>query len=86
MAYQLQPDQSNMLRAGSYMFHKEDVEIIYNLYTIFKWTLCLIKESKFENASIRQITVAVQHSRMEHIFKGQHTAMIQTQLFSQSLM
>ena len=65
MAYQLRPDQSNMLRAGSYMFHMEDVEIIYNLYTIDKWTLWEIKESKFENASIRQIAVAVEHGRMD---------------------
>ena len=54
-----------MLRAGSYKFHKEDVELIYNLYSIDNWTLWLIKESKFEKASIRQIAVAVQHGRMD---------------------
>ena len=68
----------------------EDVEVIYNLYTIDQWTLWEIKESKFENATIRQIAVAIEHGRMDleklHTFKGQHTAMIQTKFFSQSLM
>ena len=80
MAYPLRPDKSNMLRAGSYKFHKEDVELIYNLYSIDNWTLWLIKESKFEKASIRQIAVAVSHGRMDqekkYTFKGLHSPMI----------
>ena len=43
----------------------EDVEVIYNLYTIDQWTLWEIKESKFENATIQQIAVAVVHGRMD---------------------
>ena len=65
MAYRLRPDRSNMLRVGSYKFHMEDVELIYNLYTIDQWTLWAIKESKFENATIQQIAVAVQHGKMD---------------------
>ena len=43
----------------------EDVEVIYKLYTIDKWTLWTIKEWKFENATIRQLAVAVEHGRMD---------------------
>ena len=43
----------------------EDVELIYNLYSIDQWTLHEIKESKFENATIRQIAVAVEHGKMD---------------------
>ena len=65
MAIQLRPDRSNMLTVGSFKFHMEDVEVIYNLYTIDQWTLWAIKESKFENATIQQIAVAVEHGRMD---------------------
>ena len=65
MAYQLRPDRSNMLRVGSYKFHMEDVELIFNLYTIDQWSLYAIKESKFENATIQQIAVAVKHGKMD---------------------
>ena len=65
MAYRLRPDRSNMLKVGSYKFHMEDVDVIYNLYTIDQWTLWAIKESKFENATIQQIAVAVEHGRMD---------------------
>ena len=54
-----------MLRVGSYKFHMEDVELIYNLYTIDQWTLWAIKEAKFENATIEQIAVAVKHGKMD---------------------
>ena len=43
----------------------EDVELIYNLYTIDQWTLWAIKETKFENATIEQIAVAVKHGEMD---------------------
>ena len=66
MAIQLRPPQwSNMLRVGSYRFHMEDVELIHNLYSIDQWTLHEIQESKFENATIRQIAIAVEHGKMD---------------------
>ena len=64
MAVQLRPDKSNLLRAGSYKFQMEDVEVIYKLYTIDKWTLWTIKEWIFENATIQQLAVAVMHGGM----------------------
>ena len=54
-----------MLRVGSYKFHMEDVELIYNLYTIDQWTLWAIKETKFEDAKIVEITVVVNHGQMD---------------------
>ena len=65
MAYQLRPDRSNMLRVGSYKFHMEDVEVIYNLYMIDQWTFWAIKETKFEIATREQIAVAVKHGEMD---------------------
>ena len=65
MSIQLRPDRSNILRAGSYRFQMEDVELIYKLYEIAKWSLYEIKERKFENATVQQIAVAVAHGRMD---------------------
>ena len=65
MSYQLRPNFSTVLRAGSYRFQMEDVELIYNLYENAEWTLYQIKERKFENATVRQIAVAVDHGRMD---------------------
>ena len=65
MASPLRPGKSNMLKAGSYNFHMEDVEMIYNLYSYHNWTLWIIKERRFEKASIEQIAVAVSHGRMD---------------------
>ena len=66
MAIQLRPPQwSNMLRVGSYRFHMEDVELIHNLYSSDQWTLHEIQASKFENATIGQIAIAVEHGKMD---------------------
>ena len=54
-----------MLKVGSYNFHMEDVEMIYNLYSYHNWTLWIIKERRFEKSSIEQIPVAVSHGRMD---------------------
>ena len=43
----------------------EDVELIHNLYSIDQWTLHEIQESKFENATIGQIAIAVEHGKMD---------------------
>ena len=65
MAYQLRPDRSNMLRVGSYKFHMEDIEVIYNLYTTDQWTFWAIKETNFEDAKKEEIAVAVRHGQMD---------------------
>ena len=65
MAVQLRPDKSNVLRAGSYKFQMEDVEAVWKLYTIDKWTLWTIKQWFFENATIEQVAVAVLHGGMD---------------------
>ena len=65
MASPLRPGNSNMLKVGSYNFHMEGVEMIYNLYSYHNWTLWIIKERRFEKASIEQIAVAVSHGRMD---------------------
>ena len=54
-----------MLRVGSYQFEMEDVELIYSLYSVDQWSLNAIKESKFENATVQQIAVAVEHGKMD---------------------
>ena len=43
----------------------EDVELIYSLYSVDQWSLNAIKESKFENATVQQIAVAVEHGKMD---------------------
>ena len=65
MAVQLRADKSNMLKVGSYKFHKEDVELIYNLHMTDQWTLWAIKETKFEDAKVKEIAVAVKHGQMD---------------------
>ena len=65
MSYELRPHFSTILRAGSYHFQMEDVELIYKLYVHAQWTLYKIKKRLFENATVRQIAVAVDHGRMD---------------------
>ena len=55
MAVQLRPGNSNLLRAGSYKFTMEEVQLIYKLYMTDKWTLWAIQE----------IAVAVNHGQMD---------------------
>ena len=65
MAYRLRPDRSNLLRAGCYKINMGDVQMIYHLYTFDQWTLWQIKENRFEDATIRQIAVAVVHGKWD---------------------
>ena len=66
MAVQLRPGNSNLLIAGSYKFTKEEVQLIYKLYTTDKCTLWAIKETNFDEAQIEEIAVAVTHGKMDN--------------------
>ena len=65
MASPLRPGKSNMLQTGGYNFTMGDVEQIYELYSYHNWTLWEIKERRFQEASIKQIAVAVSHGQMD---------------------
>merc|ERR1712121_468866 len=65
MAVPLQPGKSNLLKVGGYNFTMEDVEQIYTLYSDHNSTLWEIKERRFQEASIKQLAVAVLHGQMD---------------------
>ena len=44
-----------------YNFTMEDVQQMYNLYTDGKLSVWAIKESKFQEAQIEEVAVAVHH-------------------------
>ena len=43
----------------------EEVQLIYKLYTTYKYTLWAIKETNFNAAQIEEIAVAVTHGKMD---------------------
>ena len=65
MTSPLRPGKSNILKTGGYNFTMEDVEQIYGLYSYHNWTLWEIKERRFQEASIKQLAVAVSHGQMD---------------------
>ena len=65
MAVQLRPGNSNLLRAGSYKFTMEEVQLIHKLYMTDNWTLWAIQETHFDDAKIEEIAVAVNHGQMD---------------------
>ena len=65
MTYAFQAGQRNILRAGTYRFTKENVDLIYKLHDRDAWTLWEIKDIYFTDATLQQIAVAVSHGRMD---------------------
>ena len=65
MAYALQASRRNILRAGTYRFSKEHVDLIYKLHDRDAWTLWDIKDIYFTDATLEQLAIAVSHGRMD---------------------
>ena len=65
MAVQLRRGKSTLLKVSGFNFTMEEVEEIYSLYSLQNWTLWEIKERRFQQASIKQIAVAVSYGQMD---------------------
>ena len=66
MAVKLRPGKSTLLVEGSYKFTMEEVQLIDKLYTVDKLSLWAIKETKFDEAQLEELAVAVTHGKMDH--------------------
>ena len=65
MSVQLRPGKSTLLIVGSYNFTMEEVKLIYRLYADDKLSLWEIKETKFNEAQIEELAVAITHAQMD---------------------
>ena len=65
MSVKLRPGNSTLLVTGASRFTMEEVRLIYSLYADDKLSLCEIKETKFHEAQIEEIAVAISHAFMD---------------------
>ena len=68
MSVKLRPENSTLLKLGSYNFTMEELSLIYSLYvdeTFSLWEIKESEESNFDEASIEELAQAITHAQMD---------------------